>query len=1037
MTNLSAPFILRPVATTLLAVAILLLGVAAWPRLPVASMPSVEFPTLQIAVTRPGADPATMASSVAAPLERALGTIAGVTELTSTSALGRTRITLQFDLNRKIEAAARDAQAALNAAIPDLPGDLPNMPRISKFNPAARPILIFAMTSKNVSPANMYDVADTLVVQRIAQVKGVGNVSVSGAEQPAIRIRIDPVRLGTMGLGFDEVRAAIAAANAPTPLGAFDGHKQFEMIAMEAQLDTPEEYRRLPIRTKSGTTIHLGDIAEVEMGVRNTLNAGWFNDKPAVIINVTQEPGSNVIETIDGVKAALPEIQKLLPEGVDMQIMSDRSETIRASVLDLEHMLAISIGLVTMVVFLFLREMVSTLAAAITVPLSLAGTFAAMWAAGFSIDNLSLMAITIAVGFVIDDAIVMIENIHRNLESGMSRIEAALAGSRQIGFTVVSITLSLIAAFIPLIFMPGIVGRIFREFSLTLCFAILVSMVVSLTVTPMIAAHYRRNSQPRKPTLLDRVVEGTLNGMQASYARSLSVGLRHPWIVLLVFFTTIGLTIHLYRTTPKGWVPSDDTSLLFGGASAPEDTSFAAMLPLVQRAADIIKRDPAVQSLAAFVGSGNSTNSGRFFVTLKPIAERGMSAERVIGRLRRQLAGIHGLQVSLYPMRDVRVGGRQSNSQYQFTLWSADYQALLATSSAVEARLRTLPEIVDVSSDRDQGGLQATVVIDRATASRLGVSVSSISTVLSNAFSQRQVATIYTQRNQYRVVLETTPSRQRDPDDLTSLFVPASDGRQIPLSAIAKVERGVATQSVSHQGGLPAITFTYDLAEGKSLEEGTQAIRNAVANMHLPETINADFAGDAKAFRENSSSQLWLILAALFAVYIILGVLYESLIHPLTIISTLPPAGLGALFALNLAGTDLSLVALIGIIMLIGIVKKNGIMMVDFAIAAERARGLTPEQSIREACLQRYRPILMTTLAAILGALPLALGTGPGSELRRPLGITIVGGLVLSQILTLYTTPVIYILMSRFSRANRPSRLQRIAMQDPATRQMH
>ncbi len=1030
--NFSAPFVLRPVGTTLMAIAIMLLGLAAWPRLPVASMPAVEFPTLQIFVTRPGADPATMASSVAAPLERALGTIAGVTELTSSSSLGRTRITLQFDLSRKIEAAARDAQAALNAAIPELPGDLPNMPRISKFNPAARPILIFAMTSKNVSPSDIYDVADTLVVQRIAQVKGVGDVSVSGAEQPAVRIKVDPVRLGTMGLGFDEVRAAIAAANAPSPLGAFDGGQRFEMIAMEAQLDTPEEYRRIPIRMKNGTSIHLGDIAEIEMGVRNTLNAGWFNDKPAVIINVTQEPGSNIIQTIEGVKAALPEIKRLLPEGVDIEIMSDRSETIRASVLDLEKMLAISIGLVTLVVFLFLRQIVSTLAAAVTVPLSLAGTFAAMWAAGFSIDNLSLMAITIAVGFVIDDAIVMIENIHRNMERGMSRLEAALAGTRQIGFTVVSITLSLIAAFIPLIFMPGIIGRMFREFSLTLCFAILVSMLVSLTVTPMIAAHYRRNPQPRKPNIFDRVIEGTLNGMQQNYGRTLGFTLRHPWIVLLVFVATIGLTVHLYRTTPKGWVPADDTSLLFGWASAPEDTSFAAMTPLMKQASAIIQRDPAVQSLAAFVGSGNSTNSGRFFVTLKSAGERGVPAERVVGRLRRQFSQLAGIEVSLYPMRDVRVGGRVGRSQYQFTLWSADYPALLAATTVVEEKLETLPELVDVSSDRDQGGLQATVVIDRATASRLGVSVKDISTVLSNAFSQRQVATIYTQRNQYRVVLETMPSRQRDPDDLASLYVPASGGKQIPLSAMAKIERGVATQSVAHQGGLPAITFTYDLAEGKTLEEATQAIRTAVAGLHLPETINADFAGDAKAFRENSSNQFWLIVAALIAVYIILGILYESLIHPLTIISTLPPAGLGALFALNLAGTELSLVALIGIIMLIGIVKKNGIMMVDFAIAAERARGLTPEQSIREACLQRYRPILMTTLAAILGALPLALGTGPGSELRRPLGITIVGGLVLSQILTLYTTPVIYILMSRFSRKQRESRLQRIAMQAPA-----
>ena len=1030
--NVSAPFVLRPIGTTLMALAIMLAGIAAWPFLPVASMPSIEFPTLMVNVGRPGADPETMASSVAAPLERTLGTIAGITEMTSQSALGRTRITIQFDLSRKIESAARDVQAALNAAITELPGDLPNLPRVTKFNPAARPILIFAMTSKNVAPSGLYDLADTLVAQRIAQVKGVGDVTVSGAEQPAIRIRADPQRLGAMGLAFDDVRAAIASANAPSPLGAFDGAGRNETLGMATQLDTAEEYRRIIVRTKNGAAVRLSDVADVQLGVRNTLNAGWFNGSPAIIINVTQEPGSNIIQAIDGVMTILPDLRRMMPEGVEIAVMSDRSQTIRASLHDLEFTLAISIALVTLVVFLFLRQIVSTLAAAVTVPLSLAGTFAAMWAAGFSIDNLSLMAITISVGFVIDDAIVMIENIHRNMERGMNRLDAALAATRQIGFTVVSITVSLIAAFIPLIFMPGIVGRMFREFSLTLCFAILISMAVSLTVTPAIAAHFSRREGERKPNLLDRAVEGLLDAMRRNYARTLDLALRFPWVVLIVFFATIGLTVHLYRVTPKGWVPADDTSLLFGWASAPDDTSFYAMVPLMQRASDIISADASVQSVAAFVGNGNTGNQGRFFINLKGAAERGGTAESVVARLRRPLSRIPGVEVNLYPMRDVRVGGRVGRSQYQFSIWSSDYTALLTASNVVERKLKSMPELVDVSTDSDQGGLQATVVIDRTVAARLGVAVRDITTVLANAFSQRQVATLYTERNQYRVVLEADPARHRDPEDLTELYVPARGGVQIPLSAVARVERGLATLSISHQGALPAITFTYDLAEGKTLDEATQAIRTAVLGLHLPDTINADFAGDAKAFRENSSNQLWLIVAALLAVYIILGVLYESLVHPLTIISTLPPAGLGALLALNLAGAELSLVALIGIIMLIGIVKKNGIMLVDFALAAERADGLTPAQSIREACMQRYRPILMTTLAALLGALPLALGTGPGSDLRRPLGITIAGGLILSQILTLYTTPVIYLLMSKLSRSGRPSRLQRIAMQAPA-----
>lgn len=1032
MINISAPFIKRPVGATLMAIALMLSGMIAYPFLPVASMPTVEFPTLQLIVQRPGADAATMATSIAAPIERAMSSIAGVTEITSSSSLGRSRIVIQFDLSRKIESAARDAQAALNAAIPELPADLPNMPRVRKFNPAARPILILAMTSPNRHTSEIYDVADTLVAQRILQIRGVGDVTVSGAEQPAIRVQVDPARLGSMGLSFEQVRQAIVNSNAPGPTGSFDGPARSETLGLEMQLKEAADYRNLPVRVNNGALVRLGDFADVNIGVRNRQAAGWFNNKPAVIINITQEPGSNVIETIDGVKAILPELQALLPSGIAIEVMTDRSQTIRASVADLQHLLAISIALVTLVVFLFLRRLVATLAAAISVPLSLAGTFALMWMAGFSIDNLSLMAITIAVGFVIDDAIVMIENIHRNMEAGMGRIEAALAGARQIGFTVVSISVSLVAAFIPLIFMPGLIGRIFREFSLTLCFAILLSMIISLTITPMISAHYAGKKDTRTPNLFDRIWDGGMNRLIAAYGRSLQVALRHPWIVLILFFASIALTVQLYRVTPKGWVPNDDTSLLFGWAQGGDDTSFDSMAPLAQEASRIIGADPAVQSVAAFVGSGFAGNSGRFFVSLKPFAERGIPAERVIGRLRQQLAAIPGLTLNLFPMRDVRVGGREGRSQYQFTLWGQDYLALVEAAKQVTRKLETLEEITDVSNDSEEGGLQATVVIDRVAAGRMNVAIRDISAALNNAFSQRQVVTIYGERNQYRVILETVPSQRRDPEHLKTVFVPTRDGKQIPLSALATIERSVATQSIHHQGSFPAITVTYDLPEGRSMDEATEAIRNAVASLHLPESVNADFAGDAKAFRAGQTSQLWLLLGAVLAVYIILGILYESLIHPLTIISTLPPAGLGALLALNQVNMQLTLVAFIGIIMLIGIVKKNGIMMVDFALAAERSRGLAPRESIYEASLQRFRPILMTTLAAILGALPIAMGSGPGFELRRPLGVTIVGGLILSQILTLYTTPVIYMLMSRFSRSQKPSRAQMLGLDIPA-----
>jgi hydrophobe/amphiphile efflux-1 (HAE1) family protein len=1035
MTNPSAIFILRPIGTALLAAALLFAGLVAYPFLPVASMPSVEFPTIVVTAGRPGADPETMAASVAAPLERALGSISGITEMTSSSYLGQTVIIMQFDLARKVESAARDVQAALNVAVPDLPSDLPAFPRLRKFNPASRPVMILAMTSDNLASSALYDIADTLIAQRIAQVRGVGEVSVSGAEQPAVRVRVDPARIAAMGLGLEDVRTAVVNSSFISPVGAFDHGGSAETLGIDGQLNTSTDYQNVVVSVKDGKIIRLGDIASVIPGTRNSRTAGWYNGKPAVILNVTKEASANIIETIDGVKNILPELRRWMPAGVDFSIMSDRSTTIRASILDLQKTLAISIGLVTMVVFLFLRRISSTAAAAIAVPLSLSGTFGVMWLAGYSIDNLSLMAITVAVGFVVDDAIVMIENIHRNMENGVGRLEAALAGTRQIGFTVVSISVSLIAAFIPLLFMGGIPGRLFREFSMTLSFAIIISMIVSLTVTPMICGHFMPKIVPKNGTgkrnRLDEMMDGLFNRLTDAYIASLRVALRFPRLGLVLFLLTIALTVQLYRTTPKGWLAQDDTGLLGGWTEASQDSSYEATLVLQQKVADTIMADPAVDSLASFLGNGSSVNSGRLNVALKTSGPDAAPSRDVIARLRPKLAQIVGMDSYLIAMQDVNVGGRAGRSPYQFTLTSSDFPTLVSQADIVLARLRRVTQLVDVASDRQQGGLQANVVIDRNAASRLGIQIQNIDSALSNAFSQRQISTIYTERNQYKVILEISPSRQRQPEDLTDIYVPSAGGIQVPLSTVARVERGAAVLSVNHQGPFPAITFTYDLAPGISIDEGSQALRAAIGELHLPDVITADFAGDAKAFRDSNQNQIWLIVAALVSVYIILGILYESLIHPLTIISTLPSAGLGALIALNLTGTELSLVAFIAIIMLIGIVKKNGIMMVDFAIAAERARQLAPHDAVIEACRERFRPILMTTLAAMLGALPLALGHGPGAELRRPLGIAIVGGLVLSQILTFYSTPMIYLLMSRFSRSKHVSVLQEAALADP------
>jgi multidrug efflux pump len=1014
--NISEPFIKRPVGTTLLAIGLMILGFVAYRFLPVASLPTVDLPTIVVSASRPGADPASMAASVAAPLERRLGTIAGVTQLTSVSSLGSSSIVIQFDLSRNVDGAAQDVQAALNAAATDLPGDLPTLPSLRKINPSAAPIMILALTSDNVSPSAVYDAADTVVVQRISQVDGVGQVSVSGADQPAVRVRLDPDRLSAMGLSLDAVRTAIVNANTMGPTGAIDSGNGGFSISLNSQLRTPEAYGRIIVRSGDGTSVRLSDIATVEPGVRNSRSDAWFNGKPAVLLNVTKEANANVISTVDGVKTLIPELQRLIPSGIHIDVLSDRTTTIHASVTDMQWTLLATIFLVMGVVFVFLRRATPTFAAGVTVPLSLAGTFAAMWVWGLSIDNLSLMALAVSVGFVVDDAIVMIENIYANLEKGMRPMQAALEGAKQIGFTVISISLSLLAAFIPLFFLGGIVGRFFQTFSLTLAFTIVISTFVSLTLTPMICAHrLRPHDLEAKPGLFGRFVEGTLDLITGFYGRTLRAVLHHRVLAVLVIFACVGVTVYLYIKVPKGFIPQDDTGFIQGSTQAATDISYPAMVALQREAEAIAGQDPAVAGIGSSVGGGgfsSSVNRGQLQISLKPQNER-VSTDEVIARMRKSLSAIPGLSTFLFSPGDIRAGARSSQSQYQFTLWDANYDELVEWAPRIMLRMQAIPGLTDVATDRQPNGLQATVNINRGEASRLGVSIQSIDSALNNAFAQRQISTIYTQRNQYRVVLEADPGYARDPADISKLYVPAADGTQIPLSSVASIDRTLAPLVVNHQGQFPSVTISYNLALDTTLDAANQSIQSAVLDMHLPDSLHADFAGDAATISQSSGSQPLLLVAALLAVYIVLGILYESLAHPLTIISTLPSAGLGALLALFISGTELTIIAFIGIILLIGIVKKNGIMMVDFALQGERERGLSPQDAIYEACLKRFRPILMTTLAALMGAIPLIIATGPGSELRRPLGITIVGGLIVSQILTLYTTPIIYLMLAK------------------------
>ncbi|HET6145100.1 MAG TPA: multidrug efflux RND transporter permease subunit [Candidatus Acidoferrales bacterium] len=1012
--HISAPFIRRPVATSLLSVAILLAGGVAFYFLPVAALPRVDFPTILVRASLPGASPETVASSLATPLERQFGRIAGVTQMTSSSQLGNTGITLQFDLDRDINAAARDVQASINAAAGQLPAGLPSLPWYRKINPSENDILDITVASNTIPRSHLYDLCDSILAQKISQVDGVGLVNIYGGAKPAVRVDVNPNAMAHYGISLEAVRAAIVAANANTPKGNLENSSDRWTLWTSDQLLRPEQYVSLIVAYRNGAPVRLSDIAKVTEGIEDVRNSGFVGGKPAVMIGIGRQPGANIIDTVDRIRALMPELRASIPPSVTLDPSFDRTTTIRASVKDIEFTLLLTVALVVMVIFLFLRNAWATIIPSIAVPLSIIATFGVMYLLHYNLDNLSLMALAICTGFVVDDAIVVIENITRYLEEGESPLQAAVKGSREIGFTVLSMSISLIAVFIPLLLMGGIVGRLFREFAVTLSVAIVVSLCVSLTTTPMMCAHFLKSEKGLKHGKFYMASERVFQWSVGTYARGLRWVLRHQPFMLALTGATICLSIYLYIVIPKGFFPQQDTGLISGNVVGEQDTSFPVMQEDLKEYTNIVLHDPAVKEIAANTGGG-SENTGRMNIELKPLAERKVSVDQVIARLRRKLATIPGATLFLRANQDITVGGRISSSQYQYTLSSENLSDLLQWAPRIEAQMRKMPKLRDIASDQQTRGLQASLVIDRDTASRLGVSPSAIDSTLYDAFGQRQVATTYTELNQYHVVMEVDQAFRNSTDAIQGLYVRSSTGNQVPLSAFTHYETKNTSLAVNHQGQFPAVTISFNLGEGVALGDAVNDIESAVLKMGLPSDIHPTFQGNAQAFQSSLSTQPWLILSALIAVYIVLGVLYESYIHPVTILSTLPSAGVGALLALLVFHTELSVIALIGIILLIGIVKKNAIMMIDFAVGAERS-GKTAEESIYQACLLRFRPIMMTTMAALFGGLPLALANGTGAELRRPLGISIVGGLMVSQMLTLYTTPVIYLYMDRLQQ---------------------